>query len=135
MVMLLASLLPIVLWTFIRLGLSGNYAMDPGKREGAFHLFLPHYQKLFNTIALLSFVGEAGSWEVGAQIPMQVFAVSAVYSLLFAGLLLLWYEIYLHNQQSYGRNKYAAILSLGFGSFLLFAMGVVLLAVGLVAGK
>ena len=147
---LLPIALPLILWLFFRLALpAGPYEMDHGNgsKPGTFFPLLILYQVFGYILIGLSLYGANWAFKyTGNLVACIVFLVAELCSLLFAGLLLYWYEGYLHNKypgqdasptrgmyekigpSSYTLNKYALSLSLGFSSVALLVYGVVLTA-------
>lgn len=140
----IAVALPFILWIIFRISLpSGPFEMDHGNgaAKGTFFPILILYSALFYAIAGLGFYGSIWSWRFASSLwPAALFLLSGIYALLFNGLLVLFYESYMHTKyvgvqiilgqriertgpSNYTITKYAMILALGFSSVLLLIAG------------
>lgn len=72
----------------------------------------------------------------GSNMPWSLFLIAAIEALLFAGLMLFFYEHYMQataaGPSNYSLNRYAVTLSLGVSAILTFMLAVGLTAVGAV---
>jgi hypothetical protein len=94
----------------------------PQRKPGSFFALLTVYTRLFYIISILSFV----TGFLAADLKLDAYALlvlAGISSLLWNGMLCLLYERYLHNQSSYTRTKYSAVVAFGWVAFCLFAFG------------
>jgi hypothetical protein len=133
-----AIALPIVLWIALRLTFpAGPYEMDHGNgaAKGTFFPLLILYQVFFYVIAGLGLGGAFWNWNYDENMwPSMFLLAAAFYALLLNGLLLCWYEGYLHTRypgparigvSNYTLNRYAANMALALSSLALFFAGAI----------
>ena len=92
-----ALLLPWVLWLVLLLALpAGPYEMDAAGKEGRFYPLLILYSAFFYVVLTLALIGATFNVAHGVDWrPGLMLLFSAVYALLFNGLILLFYESYM----------------------------------------
>ena len=60
--------------------------------------------------------------------PMVLLALSVIYAVCFMGLLIYYYEAFLHHPESYTRLKYSTVQALGFSALISFSLAYLWLA-------
>ncbi|MCL5669815.1 MAG: hypothetical protein M1423_00710, partial [Acidobacteria bacterium] len=128
----------VALWCAFRISMPrGPYEFDHANIVGSFHLLCGMYQRPFFSIATLAFVGAGLAASIKDQEAMSMLVLAGIFALLFNGLMLFFYEGYLHERyangiptgrSNYTLNRYATVLALGWSAFALFVVGVVMLA-------
>jgi hypothetical protein len=121
--------LPLLIWCLLRVSLpAGPYAMDQGGHRGSFFPLMAFYSAWAYVIFFASLLGAFFSYCESANASLSLFLVAAIEALLFAGLILFFYERFLHATASgtsnYTLNKYAVTLSLGLSAILTFILAV-----------
>jgi hypothetical protein len=124
-----ALALPALIWIALRLLLpSGPYSVDQGQHKGSFFPLLIMYSVWSYIVAMVSIFGAVFCHDNGMLWSAGVFVAAAVEALLFSGLLVFFYEGYMHSmaagKSNYTVSKYALILSLGISSILTFLAAV-----------
>jgi len=128
--------LPFFLWCFFRFILKpGPYELDFDVNHGTFISILPWYQKFFGTIFYFGIFGAfIAKMYLGMGWVALLFLIAAIYGLLFNGLMVFYYERYLHQRyprdrsigtSNYTLGKYAAVLAIGIASLVNFILALV----------
>lgn len=131
----LACLLPLVLWSFLRITLpTGTFAFDFDPRaRGSFFALLHYYQRFFWITALVGIAGAV--YSEGGGPPAGIFLLAALNAYLFNGLTVFFYESYLHalngpeGKSNYSVGRYSLVLALGFSAVAQLFVGIVWTAV------
>jgi hypothetical protein len=111
------------------------YEMDPPGSPGLFIGLYTHYYKTFlfiSVVGLLCAIGIAGFVPIATTfLPAECLLAAAIYGFLFNGLLVYFYESYVHVRyaigggSNYSKARYALIQSLAACSVTLFIIGLV----------
>lgn len=124
--------LPFFIWVILRFVMpAGPYNMDPcGKGTFFPHLIL--YSVFGYAQVILGIFGATWGFGHGANWPAAVLLFAALYSFLFVGFLVYFFEAYMHSnypptpqvgKSDYTLTRYAMVLSLGFSSVILLVVG------------
>lgn len=132
----IAVALPLILWIGFRVLLPpGPYEFDFDPQvRGTFISILPFYQRLFWVIALIGVAGAVTDYVEGFGWAALLLLLAAIYAFLFNGVMVYFYEVYLHSRyprdgsqprSNYTLGRYSLILSLGFSAVVLLLAGVI----------